>query len=79
MKKPSRTFHPQKIVYEEDELRRVFFKDHPWELARPRMMVELDGKDSRRVDWSRGLRQPGMPLSGEWFVALTRGAARRCR
>ncbi len=66
IKKPRRTFRPQKMVYEEDELRRTFFKDHPWELARPRIILELDGKDSRRYDWSRGLLQPGIPLSGEW-------------
>ncbi|KAI1381638.1 mitochondrial ribosomal protein [Hypoxylon crocopeplum] len=67
-RRPSRLFQPQPLVYEEDELRTTFYKDHPWELARPRMIIEMDGKDSRRYDWSKGLIQPGMPLCGESVV-----------
>ncbi|CAN8104192.1 unnamed protein product [Discula destructiva] len=67
-RRPRNLFHPQPITYPEDELRRIFFKDHPWELARPRIAVELDGKDGRYVDWSRGLRQPGVMVSGESVV-----------
>lgn len=58
-------FKPQRITYPEDELRRTFFRDHPWELARPRIAVELDGKDAQLVDWGRGLNQPGMQVTGE--------------
>ncbi|KAL2265286.1 hypothetical protein VTJ83DRAFT_6386 [Remersonia thermophila] len=61
-------FRPTRIVHPEDELRRDFFRDHPWELARPRMLLELDGQDARHRDWSKGLRQPGMALSGECVV-----------
>ncbi|KAI1461214.1 mitochondrial ribosomal protein [Annulohypoxylon moriforme] len=68
IRKPSRKFQPQQITYEEDGLRKTFFKDHPWELARPRMVIEMDGKDARRYDWSKGLIQPGMPLCGECVV-----------
>lgn len=64
-RRASRLFQPQRLVYEEDELRRTFYKDHPWELARPRMIIEMDGKDALRYDWSKGLIQPGMPLCGE--------------
>jgi small subunit ribosomal protein S23 len=64
-KKASRLFQPQQLSYPEDALRREFYKDHPWELARPRMVIEMDGKDALRCDWSKGLRQRGMPLSGE--------------
>ncbi|KAK6955438.1 mitochondrial ribosomal small subunit component [Daldinia eschscholtzii] len=67
-RRPSRLFQPQEIVYEEDELRTTFYKDHPWELARPRMIIEMDGKDAQRYDWSKGLIQPGMPLCGECVV-----------
>ncbi|KAK3344860.1 mitochondrial ribosomal protein [Neurospora tetraspora] len=67
-RKPRNLFKPTKIVYPEDELRRDFYRDHPWELARPRMIIELDGKDARFLDWSKGLRQRGMPLSGESVV-----------
>lgn len=65
MKKPRRTYRPQQITYEEDELRQTFFRDHPWELARPRMVLETDGKDAQRYDWSKGLVQDGLPLCGE--------------
>lgn len=64
-RRPSRLFQPQRLVYEEDALRRQFYRDHPWELARPRMIIEMDGRDAERYDWSKGLRQPGMPLCGE--------------
>ncbi|KAI1357931.1 mitochondrial ribosomal protein S25 [Xylaria arbuscula] len=67
-RKPSRLFQPQKLVYEEDGLRSQFYRDHPWELARPRVIVEMDGRDAERYDWSKGLRQPGMPLCGESVV-----------
>lgn len=59
-------YRPQNITYPEDALRNNFFKDHPWELARPRVVMELDGKDYQMCDWSKGLKQPGIPLSGEW-------------
>ncbi|KAL1883946.1 mitochondrial ribosomal small subunit component [Diaporthe australafricana] len=67
-RKPRNIFKPQQITYPEDELRWNFFKDHPWELARPRVVVELDGKDGRYVDWSSGLKQPGVPVTGESVV-----------
>ena len=66
-RKPSKLFKPQRIDYPEDALRREFFKDHPWELARPRLVVESDGCDARRVDWS-SIRQSGRPLDGERCV-----------
>lgn len=63
-KKASKLFQPQKISYEEDTLRREFFRDHPWELARPRMIIENDGKDSVKRDWSH-LQQKEKSLDGE--------------
>ena len=71
MHKPRRTFVPQQISYEEDDLRGTFFRDHPWELARPRIITEFDGKDARYVDWSKGLQQPGIPLTGERYLSFT--------
>ncbi|KAH8156025.1 hypothetical protein CIB48_g12222 [Xylaria polymorpha] len=68
IRRPSRLFQPQQLVYEEDELRTRFYTDHPWELARPRMVIEMDGRDAERYDWSKGLRQRGMPLCGESVV-----------
>jgi small subunit ribosomal protein S23 len=65
-RRPRNVYRPQRIVFPEDALRQNFYKDHPWELARPRIVLELDGLDSRMLDWSKGVRQPGMALSGEW-------------
>lgn len=65
VKKPRNIYRPQKIVYLEDTLRTAFYKDHPWELARPRIILESDGRDSQHCDWSKGVRQPGIALTGE--------------
>lgn len=51
-KKASKLFKPLSISYEEDRLRWEYFNDHPWELARPRIMVETDGRDHEKWDWS---------------------------
>jgi len=63
-KKASKMFQPQRISYPEDKLRFEFFGDHPWELARPRIILEDDGKDYQKYDWSR-IEQPGKKLDGE--------------
>lgn len=57
-------FKPQYMTFEEDQLRKNFYGDHPWELARPRIVLENDGKDAQNYDWS-GIQQPGRPLDGE--------------
>ncbi|TEA21360.1 37S ribosomal protein S25 [Colletotrichum sidae] len=67
-RKPRKIYLPPRIKHEEDDLRTIFYKDHPWELARPRVILEMDGKDYQRVDWSKGVRQPGFPLAGECVV-----------
>ncbi|ORX46782.1 hypothetical protein DM01DRAFT_1410500 [Hesseltinella vesiculosa] len=52
---------PQPIVYPEDRLRRQFYKDHPFELSRPKVLVEGDsGKN--RTDFTQ-LLLPGMRLN----------------
>lgn len=66
-RKASRMFMPQRITHPEDQLRRDFFGDHPWELARPRVLLEDDGRDALRWDWSLA-RQPGRPVDGERLV-----------
>lgn len=65
-RKASRLFQPTSIGYEEDSLRQNFFGDHPWELARPRVILENDGKDYEKNDWSQ-ISQPGRGLSGERY------------
>lgn len=41
---------PPRIVYPEDKLRRRFFKDHPFELARPVCLIEKDGRSESNWD-----------------------------
>lgn len=60
-------FKPLPLEYEEDRLRKEFYSDHPWELARPRIVLENDGKDGQRCDWSR-IQQRGRPLNGESVI-----------
>jgi small subunit ribosomal protein S23 len=76
-KKASKMFMPLNITYEEDRLRTEFFGDHPWELARPRIVLEDDGNDSKAWDWSR-IEQPGKKLDGERQVAVIFGLVLIC-
>ncbi|KAI9674369.1 MAG: mitochondrial ribosomal small subunit component [Trizodia sp. TS-e1964] len=66
-RRASRMFLPQRIDYLEDRLRKQFFSDHPWELARPRVILEDDGKDSQRYDWSK-VKEPGRKVDGESVI-----------
>jgi len=66
-RKPSKLFKPQRITYWEDVLRQEFFRDHPWELARPKVVLEDDGRDAQGWDWSR-LEQEGRRVDGERCV-----------
>ncbi|KAG9190528.1 37S ribosomal protein [Alternaria panax] len=66
-RKASKLFKPLPIAYPEDKLRSEFFGDHPWELARPRLVVENSGNDSKNYDWS-SIVQPGKQLDGESVV-----------
>lgn len=59
-----------KIKYVEDQIRRLFYSNHPWELARPRSVLESNGKTHVGRDWS-SLRQDGLRLSGESVVQRT--------
>lgn len=60
---------PQKIVYPEDKLRRRFYEDHPWELRRPRCLVETSGDGTHR-NWASLLQQGRSiaDLTGEEYV-----------
>jgi len=46
------------------QIREKFYKQHPWELARPKVAVEEDGADYSRYDWSK-ITQVGKQLDGE--------------
>ena len=71
-RKASKLFKPLPIAYPEDKLRSDFFGDHPWELSRPRMIVEDSGNDAKRYKWSK-IVQPGKQLDGERSVELLHG------
>lgn len=59
-----------KLSFLEDQLRDVFYHQHPWELARPKILVENSGKENSECDWSRML-QLNKPLDGESVVQRT--------
>ncbi|RKP06953.1 mitochondrial ribosomal protein S25-domain-containing protein [Thamnocephalis sphaerospora] len=63
--KRRKAVRPPAIVYPEDALRRRFYKDHPNELSRPRMLMERDGHNRR--DWTR-LCLDGEVPTGEHVV-----------
>lgn len=67
-RKMKQIFKPLKMGYNEDKLRSDFFNDHPWELARPKVILEDSGNDAKNWDWSRGIKQPGKRLDGERYV-----------
>ena len=67
IRKPSKLFQPRNIVYPEDRLRSEFFRDHPWELARPRIVLENDGTDARPRRWDT-IQQEGRQLDGERYI-----------
>lgn len=66
-KKPSKLFKPLPLSYEEDTLRKQFYTDHPWELARPVVVLENDGRDREVLDWGKGIQQQGRPTNGERY------------
>ncbi|KAI9731783.1 MAG: mitochondrial ribosomal small subunit component [Cirrosporium novae-zelandiae] len=69
-RKPSKLFQPVDIKYEEDELRKEFYRDHPWELARPRVLLEDDGNDRAKEDWNH-IEQTTRKVDGESVIQRT--------
>jgi hypothetical protein len=58
-------FSTQEIKYKEDEIRDMFYRQHPFELHRPRSLIEFD------VTWDSIHGTPAVPLSGESVVQYT--------
>ncbi|KAH3685832.1 hypothetical protein WICPIJ_003191 [Wickerhamomyces pijperi] len=56
-----------KLNYVEDELREIFYKQHPWELSRPKILLENSGNDAKTQDWSK-LTQINKQLDGESVI-----------
>lgn len=80
-KKSSKLFSPVKVTYEEDRLRWEYFNDHPWELAKPRVILENDGKDYQKWDWSHALCRPeerdvGLEAVQKWEAKQASQASR---
>ncbi|EGW32333.1 37S ribosomal protein S25, mitochondrial [Spathaspora passalidarum NRRL Y-27907] len=63
-------FRIPKIKFFEDELRDVFFRQHPWELARPKTLIETKGDDNSKCNW-KNMLQLHKPLDGESVVQRT--------
>lgn len=60
---PAYYYKPQEIIYPEDELRELFYAQHPFELHRPRIIV-----DDEETVWDNIHGTPRQELSGERFV-----------
>ncbi|PWN51718.1 hypothetical protein IE53DRAFT_393023 [Violaceomyces palustris] len=68
---------PRPIVYAEDSIRAQFFRDHPWEAYRPKLLVEMNETVSERPQlegeaWL--MRSYGRNPSVEDFIACTLAA-----
>jgi small subunit ribosomal protein S23 len=59
-------YKPLPLEYSEDALRQNFYTDHPWELARPRVILETVGPTASQTHTAyTSIQPPGVPLSGE--------------
>lgn len=62
---------PEKLRFAEDDIRTLFYKQHPWELADPKVMNENERNlDIGKLDWST-MRQYTKKLDGESVVQRT--------
>ncbi|CUM67115.1 uncharacterized protein PRCAT00004804001 [Priceomyces carsonii] len=59
-----------KLQFLEDQLRDVFYHQHPWEFSRPKTLIENDALEYSKCDWSHML-QFYKPLDGESVVQRT--------
>lgn len=60
-----------KLEFLEDQLRDVFYHQHPWEFSRPKVLVEgNEANEYQKCDWSHML-QLEKPLDGESVVQRT--------
>lgn len=60
-----------KLKFIEDSLRKIFYQQHPWELSRPKNLIDNgNGNNNEKCDWSHML-QLYKPLDGESVVQRT--------
>lgn len=64
----NRLYKAPKLKFLEDQLREVFYQQHPWEFSRPKVLVENEIHEN--FDWSH-MQQLGKPLDGESVVQRT--------
>ncbi|KAJ3335110.1 mitochondrial ribosomal small subunit component [Kappamyces sp. JEL0680] len=69
--KPLYVRTPPRIVYAEDEIRNVFYTQHPFELHRPRSLAFVG--EQANLEWTsiHGSETVTVPLSGESVVQRT--------
>lgn len=65
----TRSTKPPRIEFPEDRLRRKFYKNHPFERARPRIVMEPTGKTNQ--DWSELSQRTGQ-ITGERYVLFNK-------
>ncbi|CCF60202.1 hypothetical protein KAFR_0J01350 [Kazachstania africana CBS 2517] len=65
----SRLYKASRLKYLEDDLRQLFYDQHPWELSRPKIVIE-NNIDNSSLDWSN-IQQLGKPVDGESVVQRT--------
>ncbi len=58
---------PPEIIYEEDEIRKIFYAQHPFELQRPRSLVYSEAFATTEWTSINGSEHIRVPLSGERF------------
>lgn len=64
----SKIMRPQHLTFIEDELRSLFYKQHPWELADPKNLVENEHTiEAGKYNWDN-IRQFTKKLDGESVV-----------
>lgn len=66
LKEPKYYYKTSKIQYEEDEIRKLFYKQHPFELSRPRDLNEFN----KNIIFDR-INPKGVTLCGESVVQYT--------
>jgi small subunit ribosomal protein S23 len=65
---PKYYYKTSEIIYEEDEIRTLFYKQHPFELYRPRDLNDLNAID---IVWDNIYSNKKIPLCGESVVQYT--------
>ncbi|ODV60635.1 mitochondrial 37S ribosomal protein mS23 [Ascoidea rubescens DSM 1968] len=66
--KPANLYKPSNLNFLADELRSLFYKQHPWELANPKLVVEnANGDDNISTNYS-SILNVGKALDGEAVV-----------